>query len=132
MTELDSKDFLERFRTSKVIFLIKTIELIISYLISKKNQYLSDFKLKDSLKNFLFVLENDKKIRMNKLNKKILKTEMENKKSKALERATRIRFLSYRKIDLSHFKNKGHKASKEKENNRTVSDNQYEDWILYD
>ena len=132
MIELEPKDFLERFRTSKIIFLIKIIELIISYLISKKSKYLSEPKLKVSLKNFLFKLENDKKIRMNKLNKKILKTEMENKKAKDLERATKIRFLSYRKIDLSHFKNKRHKALKEKEYNKTVNDYQYEDWILYD
>ena len=132
MIELEPKDFLERFRTSKIIFLIKIIELIISYLISKKSKYLSEPKLKVSLKNFLFKLENDKKIRMNKLNKKILKTEMENKKAKDLERATKIRFLSYRKMDLSHFKNKRHKALKEKEYNKTVNDYQYEDWILYD
>ena len=37
--------------------------------------------MKEALKNFLFVLENDKKIRMNRLNKNVLKLELEKKKS---------------------------------------------------
>ena len=130
--KLKSQDFLERFRIVKVIYLIKTIELVISYLISKKNQYLSDPKLKEALKNFLFSLENDKKLRMNKLNKKILKKEMEKKKLKAFDKATKIRFFHYRKFDLSHFKNKRHKSLKEKTSNTTENDNQYEEWFLYD
>ena len=132
MIEFKTEDFLERFHTSKVLFLLKTIELLVSHLISKKNQYLSDPKLKEALKNFLYVLENDKKIRMNKLNKVALKLEMEKKKSNALERATKIRFYSYRKLDLSYFKNKRHKFSKGKINNRTMGDDQYEQWISYD
>ena len=132
MLEFKTEDFLERFHTSKVLFLLKTIELLVSYLISKKNQYLSDPKMKEALKNFLFVLENDKKIRMNRLNKNALKLELEKKKSDALDRATKIRFYSYRKMDLSYFKNKRHKFLKEKVNNKTMGEDQYENWILYD
>ena len=132
MLEFKTEDFLERFHTSKVLFLLKTIELLVSYLISKKNQYLSDPKMKEDKKNFLYVLENDKKIRMNRLNKNALKLELEKKKSDALDRATKIRFYSYRKMDLSYFKNKRHKFSKGKINNRTMGDDQYEQWISYD
>ena len=132
MIKLNPADFLIKYKTSKFIFMIKTIELIITHLISKKNKYLSEPKLKEALKNFLFILENDKKNRMNQLNKKLLKKGNEEKLEKALDRATRIRFLSYRKFDLSHFKNKRNKFLKEKESNKTVYDNQYENWILYD
>ena len=132
MLELDPEEFLERFKYTKIIFLIKTIELIISYLIAKKNKYLSDPKLKETLKNFLFKLENDKKLRMNKINKDILKKELEEKKAKASERATRVRFYSYRKFDLGHYKNKRHIQLKEKINNKTINDNQYDQWLLYD
>ena len=44
MLKLNPQDFLERFRTTKIMFLIKIIELIIFYLISKKNEYLSEPK----------------------------------------------------------------------------------------
>ena len=132
MIKLNPADFLIKYKTSKFIFMIKTIELIITHLISKKNKYLSEPKLKEALKNFLFILENDKKNRMNQLNKKLLKKGNEEKLEKALDRATRIRFLSYRKFDLRHFKNKRNKFLKENESNKTVYDNQYENWILYD
>lgn len=132
MIKLKPIDFRDKYKTSKLIFLIKIIELIITDLISKKNKYLSEPKLRETLKNFLFVLENDKKKRMNKLNKNLLYQQIEDKKEKALERATRIRFFSYRKFDLNHFKNKRNKYIKEKESNKTVNDNQYEKWILYD
>lgn len=132
MLELDPEEFLERFRSKKIIFLIKAIELITTYLIAKKNKYLSEPKLKEALRNFLFKLENDKKLRMNKINKDILKKQLEEKKAKASERATRIRFYSYRKFDLGHYKNKRHKQLKEKINNKTVADNQYDQWLLYD
>ena len=104
MLKLKSDEFLERFKKPKIIFSIKIIELIIAYLISKKTEYLSDPKLKEKLKNFLFALENDKKIRMNNLNKIILKKQIEKKKEVAYEKSTKIRFLPYRKYDLSHFK----------------------------
>ena len=132
MIELKSEDFLEKFRTQKILYLIKTIELIITYLITKKKEYLSDPKQKETLKNFLFALENDKKNRMNKLNKKILKREMDNKIIKAYERATKVRFFPYRPLDLSHFKNRRHHILKEKVNNLTEKDNQYDEWLLYD
>ena len=132
MLKFRPQDFLERFRLPKVIFLIKTIELLISYLISKKNEYLCDPKLKDSLKKFLFKLENDKKIRMNILNKKILKKGIDDRIKRALEKETKIRFYSFRKFDLTNYKNKKNKLLEEKINNKTTNDNQYEQWILYD
>ena len=132
MLKFRPQDFLERFRLPKVIFLIKTIELLISYLISKKNEYLCDPKLKDSLKNILFKLENDKKIRMNILNKKVLKKGIDDRIKRALEKETKIRFYSFRKFDLTNYKNKKNKLLEEKINNKTTNDNQYEQWILYD
>ena len=132
LLKLKSQDFLERFKKAKFIFLIKIIELIISYLISKKNKYLSEPKLKEEFKNFLYVLENDKKIRMNKLNKEMLQKELDNKKAKALDRATKVRFFSYRKFDLTPFRYRKNKTRKEKTSNKTTADQQYEQWILYD
>ena len=132
MVKLNSQDFLERYKKTKFIFLIKIIELIISYLISKKNKYMSEPKLKEEFKNFLFILENDKKIRMNKLNKEMLQKEMDNKKAKALDKATKIRFFSYRKFDLTPNKYRKNKTRIEKMNNKTTADEQYERWILYD
>ena len=132
MLKLKSQDFLERYKKTKIIFLIKTIELIISYLVSKKNKYLSEPKLREQLKNFLYVLENDKKIRMNKLNKEMLQKKLENKKTRALDKATKIRFFSYRKFDLTHYKSKKNKDRKEQIYNKTTADEMYQQWISYE
>ena len=132
MLKLKSQDFLERYKKTKIIFLIKTIELIISYLVSKKNKYLSEPKLKEQLKNFLYILENDKKIRMNKLNKEMLQKKLENKKTRALDKATKIRFFSYRKFDLTHYKSKKNKDRKEQIYNKTTADEMYQQWISYE
>ena len=131
MLKLNPQDFLERFRTTKIMFLIKIIELIIFYLISKKNEYLSEPKLKETLKDFLYALENEKKIRMNNLNKKMIKEQMEKRKIKAYDKATRVRFLAYRKFDLNNFKIKKNKSLKDKYKSETMNDNQYDEWILY-
>ena len=132
MLKLKSQDFLERYKKTKIIFLIKTIELIISYLVSKKNKYLSEPKLREQLKNFLYVLENDKKIRMNKLNKEMLQKKLENKKTRALDKATKIRFFSYRKFDLTHYKSRKNKDRKEQIYNKTTADEMYQQWISYE
>ena len=131
MLKLNPQDFLERFRTTKIMFLIKIIELIIFYLISKKNEYLSEPKLKETLKDFLYALENEKKIRLNNLNKKMIKEQMEKRKIKAYDKATRVRFLAYRKFDLNNFKIKKNKSLKDKYKSKTMNDNQYDEWILY-
>ena len=131
MLKFNPQDFLERFRTTKIMFLIKIIELIIFYLISKKNEYLSEPKLKETLKDFLYALENEKKIRMNNLNKKMIKEQMEKRKIKAYDKATRVRFLAYRKFDLNNFKIKKNKSLKDKYKSKTMNDNQYDEWILY-
>ena len=131
MLKLNPQDFLERFRTTKIMFLIKIIELIIFYLISKKNEYLSEPTLKETLKDFLYALENEKKIRMNNLNKKMIKEQMEKRKIKAYDKATRVRFLAYRKFDLNNFKIKKNKSLKDKYKSKTMNDNQYDEWILY-
>lgn len=131
MLKLNPQDFLERFRTTKIMFLIKIIELIIFYLISKKNEYLSEPKLKETFKDFLYALENEKKIRMNNLNKKMIKEQMEKRKIKAYDKATRVRFLAYRKFDLNNFKIKKNKSLKDKYKSKTMNDNQYDEWILY-
>ena len=131
MLKLNPQDFLERFRTTKIMFLIKIIELIIFYLISKKNEYLSEPKLKETLKDFLYALENEKKIRMNNLNKKMIKEQMAKRKIKAYDKATRVRFLAYRKFDLNNFKIKKNKSLKDKYKSKTMNDNQYDEWILY-
>ena len=131
MLKLNPQDFLERFRTTKIMFLIKIIELIVFYLISKKNEYLSEPKLKETLKDFLYALENEKKIRMNNLNKKMIKEQMEKRKIKAYDKATRVRFLAYRKFDLNNFKIKKNKSLKDKYKSKTMNDNQYDEWILY-
>ena len=131
MLKLNPQDFLERFRTTKIMFLIKIIELIIFYLISKKNEYLSEPKLKETFKDFLYALENEKKIRMNNLNKKMIKEQMAKRKIKAYDKATRVRFLAYRKFDLNNFKIKKNKSLKDKYKSKTMNDNQYDEWILY-
>ena len=68
---------------------------------------------------------------MNKLNKKMLKKEMDNKKVKALNKATKIRFFSYRKFDLSHYKSRKNKERKEQIYNKTTPDEMYEQGISY-
>ena len=132
MLKLNSIDFLQKYKKTKFIYLIKIIELIISYLISKKNKYMSEPKLKEEFKNFLFKLENDKKIRMNKLNKEMLQKERDNKKEKALDKAKKIRFFPYRKFDLTPYKYRKNKTKIEKINNKTAADEQYEQWLMYD
>ena len=69
---------------------------------------------------------------MNKLNKEMLQKELDNKKAKALDRATKVRFFSYRKFELTSFRYRKNKTRKEKTSNKTTADQQYEQWILYD
>ena len=56
---------------------------------------------------------------------------MEKRKIKAYDKATRVRFLAYRKFDLNNFKIKKNKSLKDKYKSKTMNDNQYDEWILY-
>jgi hypothetical protein len=69
---------------------------------------------------------------MNKLNKEMLQKKLENKKTRALDKATKIRFFSYRKFDLTHYKSRKNKDRKEQIYNKTTADEMYQQWISYE
>ena len=131
LLKLKNEDFLEKMKLSKLIYMIKIIELIYSFLINKKVKYFNDPKLKQQYKFIKNIVEKDKNLRINILNKEKLKQELEERKLHFLKKSTQIRFFTYKKYDIKSKKYKKSPVLKTNINNKNDSKINYEKWLTY-
>ena len=129
--KMKSDDFFEKKNVGKLIYMIKIIELVDSFLDDFKSKYLSDQKLKKQYENALIIVEKEKNLEKIRLNRELLKKNLEERKKKIIKKSTQVRFFSYKKYNIKshqHYKNHFIKKVKNKKNKLLPS---YEEWLTY-
>ena len=131
LLKLKNDEFLEKMKLSKLIYMIKVIELIYSFLNNIKVKYFNDPNLKQKYKNIKNIVEKDKNLRINILNKEKLKQQLEERKLHFLKKSTQLRFFTYKKYDVKSKKYKKCPVLKININNKNDSKINYEKWLTY-
>ena len=129
---MDPSDFLNKNHISKTLYIIKTIEYIVFYIIDKINKYMNDPNLKEIYNKVLLKFEKEKTKLMHDLIKEEIKQNFEEKKINAFKRMNKIRLISSRKFDIiksNDYKKLfiNHNISK---SNKKLND-KYERWLSY-
>ena len=136
LLELDSKDFFKKKHLSKILYMIKTIDLIALYKINLINKYKIDPKLKEIYKNYMIIFEKEKNDELHNLIKQQIKQDLEEKKINSLKKSNKIRFLSSRKFDVRNPNDKRYIINRNKKTilkrniPHEISDN-FEQWMSY-
>jgi len=130
--KMDPSDFLNKNHISKTLYIIKTIEYIVFYIIDKINKYMNDPNLKEIYNKVLLKFEKEKTKLMHDLIKEEIKQNFEEKKINAFKRMNKIRLISSRKFDIiksNDYKKLfiNHNISK---SNKKLND-KYERWLSY-
>ena len=129
--KLKSDDFFEKKNVGKLIYMIKIIELVDSFLDDFKSKYLSDQKLKEQYENALIIIEKEKNLEKIRLNRELLKKNLEERKMKIIRKSTQVRFFSYKKYNIkSHQNYKNHFIKKVKNKKNKLLPG-YEEWLTY-
>jgi hypothetical protein len=128
----DSTEFLKKFHISKILYLIKIIEFVLIFLYDVKNRYLSNPKTEKIVKSISDKIEKDKYLLMHEMMKEQIKQDLEEKKMKILEKATKIRFHSKHKFYMPSNKRLTKSHSNKKNIKRNVSNDIFDQWITYD
>ena len=128
--KLKSDEFFEKKNIGKLIYMIKIIELIDSFLNNIKDTYMRDPKLKEKYESAINLVEKDKYLRKIKINREQLQKNLERRKLNIIKKSNQTRFFSYKKYDVKyHQNNKSHFIKKE--NNKNISIINYEEWLTY-
>ena len=128
--KLKSDEFFEKKNIGKLIYMIKIIELIDSFLNNIKDTYMRDPKLKEKYESAVNFVEKDKYLRKIKINREQLQKNLERRKLNIIKKSNQTRFFSYKKYDVKyHQNNKSHFIKKE--NNKNISIINYEEWLTY-
>ena len=130
--KMDPSDFLNKNHISKTLYMIKTIEYIVFYIIDIINKYMNDPNLKDIYKNVLIMFEKEKTKLIHDLIKEEIKKEFEEKKINFFKKMNKIRLISSRKFDVK----KSDDYKKVLINNNISKSNKkqkdkYERWLSY-
>ena len=130
--KMDPSDFLNKNHISKTLYMIKTIEYIVFYIIDIINKYMNDPNLKDIYKNVLIMFEKEKTNLIHDLIKEEIKKEFEEKKINFFKKMNKIRLISSRKFDVK----KSDDYKKVLINNNISKSNKkqkdkYERWLSY-
>jgi len=130
--KMDPSDFLNKNHISKTLYMIKTIEYIVFYIIDIINKYMNDPNLKEIYKNVLIMFEKEKTKLIHDLIKEEIKKEFEEKKINFFKKMNKIRLISSRKFDVK----KSDDYKKVLINNNISKSNKkqkdkYERWLSY-
>ena len=131
LLSLKSDEFYDKMKIAKLIYMIKIIELILSFFLNLKANYLNDPQLKMKYENVLNIVEKEKNLRMVKLKKEELKLKLEQKKLYFFKKSTKIRFFSYKKYDIKNIRNNQRHFSKRNINNKNDSKIGYQQLLTY-
>ena len=131
LLKLESKEFYDKMKKVKLIYMLKIIELVWTFLFNLQSNYLNNPQLKIKYENVLDILEKERNMRMIKIKKKELKKNLEEKKLHFFKKSTKIRFFSYRRFDIKNTKNNKRHFSKQNINNKNDSKIDYENLLTY-
>ena len=130
--KMDPSDFLNKNHISKILYMIKTIEYIVFYIIDQINKYMNDPNLKEIYKNVLLMFEKRKTKLIHDLLKEEIKKNFEEKKINFFKKMNKIRLVSSRKFDVK--KSNDYKKlfinNNISKSNKKLND-KYERWLSY-
>ena len=129
--KLKKDEFFEKMKINKVIYMIKIIELLSSYLINLKIKYENDPLLKNEYEIVLNEVEKEKNVRMIKLNKRFLIEKLENKKLEFIKKTNEVRAFHYKKYDIKYNKSKNLIMKTHINSKNDSKSNYYEQWLTY-
>ena len=125
--KMDNKESFNKKLLSKILYMIKMIELASSYLIDSINKYKDDPKLQDIFK----IIEKEKNKKLHFLKMEQLRKNLENKKANIMKRSAKIYFLSRIKNDTKNSKRSNKKLIKKKVIKRNKSNDSILNWLSY-
>jgi hypothetical protein len=125
--KMDNKEFFKKKLFSKILYMIKMIELAASYLIDSINKSKDNPKLQDIFK----VIEKEKNKKLHFLKMEQLRKNLEDKKANILKRSAKIYFLSKIKYDAKNSKRNNKKLIKKKPIKRNKSNDSILKWLSY-
>ena len=125
--KMDNKEFFKKKLFSKILYMIKMIELAASYLIDSINKSKDNPKLQDIFK----VIEKEKNKKLHFLKMEQLRKNLEDKKANILKRSAKIYFLSKIKYDAKNSKRNNKKIFKKKVIKRNKSNDSLQKWLSY-
>ena len=125
--KMDNKESFNKKLLSKILYMIKMIELASSYLIDSINKYKDDPKLQDIFK----IIEKEKNKKLHFLKMEQLRKNLENKKANIMKRSAKIYFLSRIKYDTKNSKRSNKKLIKKKVIKRNKSNDSILNWLSY-
>ena len=125
--KMDNKEFFKKKLFSKILYMIKMIELAASYLIDSINKSKDNPKLQDIFK----VIEKEKNKKLHFLKMEQLRKNLEDKKANILKRSAKIYFLSKIKYDAKNSKRNNKKIIKKKVIKRNKSNDSLQKWLSY-
>ena len=131
LLKMKEDDFYDKMKITKLIYMLKIIELFWSFLNNLKNKYLNEPKLKKKYENASKIIEKEKNLRMIKLNKEYLKQKQDEKKMQLIKKSTQIRFFTYKKYDIKNRKKNIKHFRTKNINNKNNSEINYEPWLTY-
>jgi len=125
--KMDNKEFFNKKLYSKILYMIKMIELAASYLIDSINKYKDNPKLQDIFR----VIEREKNKELHFLKMEQLRKNLEDKKANIMKRSNKIYFLSKIKYDAKNSKKNNKKLIKKKVIKRNKSNDSIQQWLSY-
>ena len=128
---MNEDDFFDKMKITKLIYMLKIVELFWSFLNSLKNKYLNDPQLKIKYENASKKIEREKYIKIIKLNKDYLKQKQDEKKMQLIKKSTKIRLFTYKKYDIKNRKKNKKLLTANNINNINDSKMIYEPWLIY-
>ena len=131
LLKLKPEEFMEKTKLTRLIYMIKIVELIFTFLINSKFKYSHDPKLKEKYYNIKNIVLKDKNLRILKLNREKLKLKLEERKLKFIKKSTQIRFFTYKKYDIKNIKPNKRRVVKKNISNNNDSKINYEKWLTY-
>ena len=129
--QFKSDEFQRKIHKTKSIYMIKIIELLSSFFHNLDLKYMHDPHEKKKLVDATNMIQKERKIKLNILNKEQLKQKLKEKKINLIKKTNKVRFFSYKKYDIKYLKNNQKHNMKKRLNDRTETEINYKDWLTF-
>ena len=128
--QFKSEEFLRKMHKTKLIYMIKVIELLSSFFHNLKLKYMNNPHIRNNLIVATNLVDKGRKLKVNILNKEQLKQKLKEKKINLIKKTNKMRFFSYKKYDIKYLKN-NQKYYKKRLNDKTETEINYKEWLTF-
>jgi hypothetical protein len=129
--QFKSDEFQRKIHKTKSIYMIKIIELLSSFFHNLDLKYMHDPHEKKKLVDATNMIQKERKIKLNILNKEQLKQKLKEKKINLIKKTNKLRFFSYKKYDIKYLKNNQKNNKRKRLNDKDESEINYKDWLTF-